>query len=84
MDYKKLLISLLLIPALAFGADASNRLNMTIEGVLFGCIFAGLYWLLGAIIYFIAGIEIRREIGYVIAVALGFATRRVIIQVLSS
>jgi hypothetical protein len=61
-----------------------NRLKNAAEGLIFGLLFAGLFWLLGLIIKIITGKEIRTSGGYGVAIVLGFLTRHALIAVLTS
>jgi hypothetical protein len=60
-----------------------NRLKNAAEGLIFGLIFAGLFWLLGAIVKSITGKEIRGGNGYAIAIVLGFLSRHALIAILA-
>jgi hypothetical protein len=60
-----------------------GRLGHAIEGLVFGVIFAGLYWVLGAIIKSITRKEIRTGSGYAIAVVLGYIFRRFLLITLT-
>lgn len=66
------------------GGILENRLNNATEGLIFGLIFAGLFWLLGLIIKAITGKEIRTSGGYAVAVVLGFLSRHALITVLTA
>jgi hypothetical protein len=65
-------------------SELGKRLWNAGEGLIFGLIFAGIYWLLGLIIKAITGKEIRTGTGYTVAVVLGFISRRVLITTLSN
>ena len=67
-----------------FESEMGKRLWHAGEGITFGIIFAGIYWLLGLIIKVITGKEIRNGTGYTVAVVLGFISRRVLITNLSN
>jgi len=60
-----------------------NRLKHAAEGLIFALTFAGLFWLLGFIIKKITGKEIRSSTGYVVAMVLGFLSRRALIIILT-
>ena len=65
-------------------SNPGKRLWNLGEGLIFAVIFAGLYWLLGAIIKSIAGKEIRIALGYLVAIFLGFLFRNALITMLSN
>jgi hypothetical protein len=60
-----------------------NRLINAAEGIIFGLIFAGLYWIVGFVVKRLTGKEIRTNVGYLIAVVLGFLSRRTLIVLLT-
>ena len=65
-------------------SDLGKRLWNAGEGLIFGLIFAGIYWLLGLIIKAITGKEIRTGNGYTVAIVLGFISRHFLITTLSN
>jgi hypothetical protein len=70
-------------PMMLPASERKQRLWNAAEGVICGLIFAGLFWLLGAIIKSIMGKEIRTGTGYAVAVVLGFLFRHLMIAVLT-
>ena len=60
-----------------------NRLKNAAEGLIFGLIFACLFWFLGFIIKRITGKEIRTSAGYVVVIILGFLSQRILLVLLA-
>ena len=65
-------------------SDLGKRLWNAGEGLIFGLIFAGIYWFLGLIIKAITGKEIRTGNAYGVAIVLGFLSRHLLITTLSN
>ena len=65
-------------------SNIGKRLWNAGEGLIFGLIFAGIYWLLGLIIKAITGKEIRTGNAYGVAIVLGFLSRHLLITTLSN
>ena len=65
-------------------SELGKRLWNAGEGLIFGLIFAGIYWLLGLVIKVTTGKEIRTGNGYSVAIVLGFISRHLLITALSN
>ena len=65
-------------------SELGKRLWNAGEGLIFGLIFAGIYWFLGLIIKAITGKEIRTGNAYGVAIVLGFISRHLLITMLSN
>jgi|SaaInlV_100m_DNA_3_1039692.scaffolds.fasta_scaffold283700_1 hypothetical protein len=65
-------------------SELGKRLWNAGEGLIFGLIFAGIYWLLGLVIKATTGKEIRTGNGYSVAIVLGFISRHLLITALSN
>lgn len=52
-----------------------GKLLGTAIGLSIGLGFIGVYWVLGAILKFMLGIEIRRTFGYLICIIMGYGLK---------